>query len=75
MAIHNVTCMKCRSKRSVIRYFAAGERLVSVCEDCWRKMRKVERQAFLASYNAAADKEDTEDMEGENKDGDSSDSE
>lgn len=45
-----VTCRKCGVKKSAVRYFSSGGVIVPVCDDCWRRMNKNERRAFLRSF-------------------------
>lgn len=45
-----VTCTKCGTKKSIVRYFSSGGVLVAVCDDCWRRMNKNERREFLRSF-------------------------
>lgn len=61
------TCLKCGAKKNVIRFFSIGGKGVTVCSDCWRRMKKPERRAFLRSFEEAKNiKEETENGNGIN---------
>lgn len=55
-----VTCAKCGTKKSIVRYFSSGGVLVAVCDDCWRRMNKNERREFLRSFREEQEKGDVE---------------
>lgn len=50
-----VTCTKCGTKKSIVRYFSSGGAMVVVCDDCWRAMNKSERREFLRSFRKEAE--------------------
>ncbi len=57
-----VTCRKCGVKKSVVRYFSVCGAMAVVCDDCWRRMNKNERRAFLRSFRKATEQENKEEL-------------
>lgn len=55
-----ITCRKCGTKKSVVRYFSSGGVIVPVCDDCWRAMNKNERREFLRSFKKETEQESKE---------------